>query len=118
MSATTLPEEICELKQLISLSAAQNRLVDLPKHFGELRDRLVLDLIDNPLQKPPLAVAARGVVAVRRYFEELTVREAAVSRWAKLVLVGDGEVGKTSLLRLLQWRRAARHSAQRNHRHE
>ena len=35
------------------------------------------------------------------------MREAAISRFAKLVLVGDGEVGKTSLLRLLQWRRAA-----------
>ena len=102
-----LPSEICELRHLMALSASQNALVDLPERFGDMRDGLSLDLMDNPLQKPPLAVAARGVVAVRRYFEELSVREAAISRFAKLVLVGDGEVGKTSLLRLLQWRRAA-----------
>ena len=45
--------------------------------------------------------------AIRTYFEQLRRHETVVSRWAKLVLVGDGEVGKTSLLRLLQWRRAA-----------
>ena len=44
---------------------------------------------------------------VRSYFAELARSESVVSRFAKLVFVGDGEVGKTSLLRLLQWRRAA-----------
>lgn len=104
---STLPAEVAQLSQLLELSASQNHLVDLPPCFGRLHEDLSLNLIDNPLQKPPLAVASRGVVAIRRYFDALSRREAAVSRSAKLVLVGDGEVGKTSLLRLLQWRRAA-----------
>ena len=103
----TFPEEICDLAELTELSASQNELVALPAGFGSLSERLTLNLVDNPLQKPPLAIAERGVGAIRRYFAALAQRETVISRWGKLVLVGDGEVGKTSLLRLLQWRRAA-----------
>ena len=104
---TCFPAEIGELTELEELTASQNEIVALPASFGALSDRLVLNLIDNPMQKPPRAVAERGVAAIRRYFNELAKNESVVSRWAKLVIAGDGEVGKTSLLRLLQWRRAA-----------
>ena len=104
---STFPAELCELCELMELSASQNEIVALPASFGALSERLVLNLVDNPMQMPPLAIAERGVGAIRRYFEALAKRESAVSRSGKLVLVGDGEVGKTSLLRLLQWRRAA-----------
>ena len=50
---------------------------DLPERFGDMRDGLRLDLMDNPLQKPPLAVAARGDKSpVRVVFNGLRVQIA------------------------------------------
>ena len=52
---------------------------------------------DNPLQLPPLAVAARGLDAIRAYFKDLEAG-TAIARTCMLVLLGDAEMGKTSLL--------------------
>ena len=51
----------------------------------------------NPLQLPPLAVANRGLRAIRAYFDDLEAG-TAIARTCMLVLLGDAEMGKTSLL--------------------
>jgi Leucine-rich repeat (LRR) protein len=61
-----------------------------------------LRLKGNPLQRPPASVAAHGLEAIRRYFIELEAAGASVSRCARLVLLGDGMAGKTSLQRGLK----------------
>ena len=102
-----LPERFGDLRWLSHFKANGNDLASLPVSFGALSEHLDYAVSDNPLQQPPFSIAQQGVLAVKTYFEQLRRHETVVSRWAKLVLVGDGEVGKTSLLRLLQWRRAA-----------
>ena len=56
----------------------------------------------NPLQRPPVSVASHGIDAIRRYFRELEAEGATISRAARLVLLGDGMAGKTSLQRGLK----------------
>ena len=74
----------------------------LPASVGQLSGGLKILLVDNPLRSPPLSIVARGMPAIVRYFTALKGEAAVGSRWAKLMLVGDGEAGKTSLLRALQ----------------
>ena len=57
---------------------------------------LHVDALD-PLQLPPSAVAARGLDAIRAYFKDLEAG-TAIARTCMLVLLGDAEMGKTSLL--------------------
>jgi len=52
---------------------------------------------NNPLQLPPSAVADRGLDAIRAYFKDLEAG-TAITRTCMLVLLGDAEMGKTSLL--------------------
>ncbi|CAM9344602.1 unnamed protein product, partial [Ectocarpus sp. 12 AP-2014] len=83
-----------------------------PKQLDELLaslsklSRLVVDR--NPWQEPPEAVVERGIPAVREYFTDIFAEGVApVSRnMIKVVLVGQGGAGKTSLRQSLRNGRA------------
>jgi internalin A len=59
-----------------------------------------LDLRGNPLEEPPIEVVAKGRDSVARYFQFLGGDRKSVNE-AKLLLVGDGGAGKTSLMKQL-----------------
>ena len=61
-----------------------------------------VELKNNPLQRPPIGTAKQGIGAIRRYFQEIARAGEAVSNAARLVLLGHGESGKTSLQRGLR----------------
>lgn len=68
-------------------------LLDLP-----VLEDIYLD--DNPLQNLPMEIATNSdaLPRIRRYWEDTTQGKALVYQ-AKLILVGNGRVGKTSLVR-------------------
>ena len=47
-----------------------NQLTALPESFGQLTALHNLQLQNNPLQRPPLAVCERGVAAIAQFFRE------------------------------------------------
>jgi internalin A len=57
---------------------------------------------DNPLVIPPQEIVERGKEAVIRYFKELEEKGKDYLYEAKILIVGEGRVGKTTLLRKLQ----------------
>ena len=48
----------------------ENQLTALPESFGQLTALGDLQLVGNPLERPPLAVCQRGVKAIAQYFQE------------------------------------------------
>ena len=56
-----------------------------------------LFLYGNPLQDPPLEIVKQGRDAILRYFEKKESEKFITVREAKLIFVGDGAAGKTSL---------------------
>ena len=54
-----------------------------------------------PLVRPPVEVVAQGSQAVLNYFRELDAQGVAHLYEAKILIVGEGGAGKTSLLRRL-----------------
>ena len=98
---TALPPEIGQLINLQTLLLVGNQLTALPKQFADLVSRgLQLELSDNPLNEPFPELIARGADALATYLRSL---EDAIPQYeAKVLLVGEGNVGKTSLIAALQ----------------
>ena len=51
----------------------------------------------NPLERPPLEVAVKGIEAIREYFRQLEAEGTDQLFEAKLLIVGEPGAGKTSL---------------------
>jgi internalin A len=94
---TVLPESLGNLAALRRLDLRDNQLTLLPKTLGRpLTDGLILELDNNPLADPLPELAGRGATALATYLSSL---EDAIALYeAKLLLVGEGNVGKTSLV--------------------
>jgi small GTP-binding protein len=60
----------------------------------------MLGLSGNPLESPPPEIVKKGIVAIRSYFKSLEGEKKALNE-VKVLLVGDGGAGKTSLVKQL-----------------
>ena len=96
---TQVPATLGNLAQLIRLDVSHNRLRELPREWGLLPDAVNLLLQGNPLARPLPELVERGGRAVLTYLRSLTEHVALYE--AKLLFVGEGSVGKTSLLEAL-----------------
>ena len=98
---TTLPESIGQLTNLQRLSLEGNQLTTLPVSLARLEKLQDLKLSDN-LLNPELATAyAEGLDAVKRYLRAKAEAQVVLNE-AKLILIGEGEVGKSCLLGALR----------------
>jgi internalin A len=115
-----LPEVLGNLTRLKSLDLSGNRLARLPGQLGYLSSLTTLDVSDNRLEALPPGLAdflVRGLnlrmhgnplvkslpEVVKRGADELatylrSLHDGAPQYEAKLIVVGDGNVGKTSLV--------------------
>lgn len=97
---TELPNWFSKLTTLRSIWLNGNKLRDLPASLTQLEHLVDLQLENNPLNPELAAAYKEGLDAVKRY---LRAKEApVVLNEAKLILVGEGEVGKTCLLGALR----------------
>ncbi|MFI5910511.1 COR domain-containing protein [Dactylosporangium sp. NPDC051541] len=120
---TGLPAQIGQLENLRDLQVQQNRLDELPPTLGlrtqlerfdasdnrltslpaELANALspgtYLRLEGNPLREPIPELLVRGVEALCVYLR--SIRDGVAHYEAKVLLIGEGNVGKTSLVAAL-----------------
>lgn len=96
------------LTNLTTLNLNENKIKNLPRDLLELGNDIVwqenaswegINLYGNPLESPPIEIVKRGTEAVREYFKSL-VEERTLNE-AKVLLVGNGGAGKTSLVKRL-----------------
>ncbi|MEH2451367.1 leucine-rich repeat domain-containing protein, partial [Nostoc sp.] len=99
---SSLPPEISQLSNLTRLSLSNNQLSSLPPEFSQLSNLTRLYLDNNPqLSSPPPEIVEQGTQAILTYLRERL--EGSLQQWvSKLLVVGEGGVGKTSLLRVLR----------------
>ncbi len=96
-----LPPEIGQLTSLQELKLHGNQLRALPPEIGHLSSLESLDVDDNPLNEPPVEVIQQGTKAVLAYLRA-RFQESGKQWLSKLLVVGEGGVGKTCLLRALR----------------
>nr|WP_230968240.1 COR domain-containing protein [Nostoc sp. WHI] len=99
---SSLPPEISQLSNLTTLYLHNNQLSSLPPEFSQLSNLTTLYLHKNPqLTSPPPEIVEQGTQAILTYLRERL--EGSLRQWiSKLLVVGEGGVGKTSLLRALR----------------
>lgn len=100
-----------EFRILKTLDLRYNFITDLQSWITDLSpDTIYSDLHrwnkinvgGNPLTNPPPEIIQQGREAIRAYFRSFEKDEAVTLHEAKVLLVGDGKAGKTSLLKRLQ----------------
>lgn len=116
-----LPEEIGKFTNLIELSLANNKLEELPEAVGKLTSLKQLCIKENQLVKLPKSlillnlnelnldnnllplippeISVKGIKAIVSYYLQLQQEEKRSLNEAKLLIVGQGSVGKTSLMK-------------------
>ncbi len=89
------------LRKLESLHLAENKLKEfaLPQGMDKLND---LELEENPLESPGPEIMKQGKLAVFRFLRELVQQGVKEVFEVKMLIVGEGETGKTTLWNLLQ----------------
>nr|WP_225225379.1 COR domain-containing protein [Komarekiella delphini-convector] len=98
---SSLPPEICQLSNLTRLFLSNNQLSSLPPEICQLSNLTRLFLHNNPLTSPPPEIVEQETQAILIYLRERL--EGSLRQWvSKLLVVGEGGVGKTSLLRALR----------------
>jgi GTPase SAR1 family protein len=97
LEITSIPPQIGQLSNLEQLWLQNNELTDIPPSLTQLEHLEKLNLNDNPLN-PELAEAYKqGLDAVKAYLRAKAEAQIILDE-AKLILVGEGEVGKTCLM--------------------
>ncbi|HVM62836.1 MAG TPA: COR domain-containing protein [Verrucomicrobiae bacterium] len=102
----TLPPEIGSLVELVELDLRGNPLTTLPVELGNCRKLKTIALSEPArLRFPPGDVAELGTGAILRYLQAAGIGTETV--WeSKLLLVGEGAVGKTWLYEAMNGRRS------------
>jgi internalin A len=103
---------LSELTHLLVLDVRNNRIERLPPHITSWWPGMEikwargiygggLNLHGNPLTDPPEEIVRQGNAAVKNYFDEIE-RASVLFLESKLLLVGSGDVGKTTLMKKLK----------------
>ena len=96
---TTVPPDVGRLVHLRELQLNANRLTTVPRELALLPKETILRLANNPLVDPFAQMVNEGLDTLRSYL--LSLHDAVLQYEAKVLLVGEGKVGKTSLVAAL-----------------
>jgi len=98
------------LRNLKKLDLRDNQIKELPEALLELGMEIDVNsktawenkiyLYGNPLERPPVEIVKKGKKAVKAWFKSLEGEKRALNE-VKVLLVGDGGAGKTSLVKKL-----------------
>lgn len=96
---TNLQRLIVSNTQIVDLSPLKDLIEKgIPVEWSyKYRERSVINVQDCPLTTPPLEVVQQGNQAILNYFSEIEEQGTDTLYEAKLLLIGDGGAGKTSL---------------------
>lgn len=98
----SLPEEISDMQNLMKLGLSKNQFTKIPSHIVNLQNLESLELEDNPLTTPPIEIAKRGIKSIREYFRQIGEQGHDQLYEAKLLILGEGGAGKTTLSKKIE----------------
>jgi internalin A len=97
---TTLPPQIGKLVKLSTLVLNSNNLENLPSEVDRLTNLNVLSLNGNPLLSLPPEIREKDFKEVIGFYKQLEETDRIYE--AKLLVIGEGGAGKTTLVNKIQ----------------
>ncbi|MGH2412676.1 MAG: COR domain-containing protein, partial [Microcystaceae cyanobacterium] len=94
---STISESIIHLKNLTGLDLRNNQISTIPESIIRLKNLTRLDLSGNPIETPPLEIVEKGIEAIKEYFRQIEREGVDYLYEAKLLVIGEGGAGKTTL---------------------
>lgn len=95
-----LPSSFKNLQNLQVFLAQNNLFTHMPYAVSDLDSLRVLGIANNPLDHFPVEIIRLGINAVKKYLSLIQTKYKDI--WeSKLLLIGEGGVGKTTLLQVL-----------------
>ncbi|MBC1241796.1 leucine-rich repeat domain-containing protein [Nostoc sp. 2RC] len=99
---TEIPEAIAKLTNLRELYLSNNQIIEIPEAIAKLTNLRELELSGNSITKIPLEILnSKDPKEIFNYLRQISTSETRPLHEAKLLLVGQGSVGKTSLIQRL-----------------
>jgi internalin A len=96
---THLPDEIENLLLLQRLWLNGNKISGLPRGISKLTELITLDLTNNPIPIPPEVLSkVSNPRAILAYYLELEKFKRKKINQSKMLVLGEGSVGKTSII--------------------
>lgn len=95
------------LKNLKGINLSSNHIKKLPEWIADFNLDILFEGADNdnkiyignnPFESPPIEIVRKGIDEITKYFNDLKKQGKAYLYEAKLLIVGDGGAGKTSLV--------------------
>lgn len=91
----SISESLSTLNKLTYLNLCNNKLTDISEKIANMPSLSEICLDENPFDMLPPEIVARGISAIRNFYKELEEKDFLYE--VKLLLVGQGRVGKTCL---------------------
>ncbi|MGF1536112.1 MAG: COR domain-containing protein [Elainellaceae cyanobacterium] len=97
---------LSQLTGLTSLDLRNNSITEIPRWLAEGRLEIEtenpfasnrINLSQNPIEEPPLEIVRQGNAAILNYYDQLAAQGQDHLYEAKMLIVGEGEAGKTTL---------------------
>ncbi|MEH2286497.1 leucine-rich repeat domain-containing protein [Nostoc sp.] len=99
---TEIPKAITKLTNLTDLHLSSNQITEIPEAIANLTNLTQLDLSSNKITNIPLEIFNSGhTKEILNYLRQICTSETRPLHEAKLLLIGQGSVGKTSLIKRL-----------------
>ena len=92
---TYISEKLSQLRKLSYLNLFNNNLTDISEKIANMPSLNEINLEGNPFDMLPPEIVARGIQSIRNFYKELEEKDFLYE--VKLILVGQGRVGKTCL---------------------
>jgi internalin A len=98
----TLPAKIGQLTNLIDLDISSNQLTNLPAEIGNLINLSMLALDSNPSLSLPPEIQGKKCREIIDFYRQKLEQETERIYEAKLIIIGEGGAGKTTLAKKIQ----------------
>jgi len=95
-----IPPQIKKLSKLKEFNLENNRVKRIPQEIVYLENLRKFHLDGNSIENPPIEISMKGIHSIRNYFFSIGF-DAVELYEAKVLIVGEGSVGKTWLLKRL-----------------
>jgi GTPase SAR1 family protein len=92
-----IPVEVSQLYWLRSLNLSNNQLTNISTEIFDLESLVNINLTNNPIEIPP-EIIDKGIESMKEYLKQMEESKTDYLYEAKLLVVGEGGSGKTSLV--------------------